>query len=234
MKLGANSVLFGGYDMETAFRCIAMAGYDGIEVSAIGGMSEHLVIDRWKECAPEIKRLAGQYELELLAMEHYDVIYSGADLTRAKRKQLEGIIKLFPWAATIDAFQHWIYTHPGHSREERKSTWLELQERFGAGVDYTGYDEAESYLWQQQLHLYEVPFYYIEYAIAQLGALQIWRNARRDKGSAIRNYRAALALGGSRPLPELFETAGAKLDFSYETMAPLIEAVQEELDQLKD
>ena len=165
--------------------------------------------------------------MELLALDHYDLIYTDEDLARAKRKQLEGIIKLFPWVAVIDGFQHWIYTHPTHTREERRTAWLELQTRFGMGVDYTGFEDAQSYMWQQQLHLYEVPFYYIEYAIAQLGALQVWQNAKKDRRQAVAQYRQGLSLGGSKPLPELFSAAGIKFDFSYETMAPLVEAVQE-------
>jgi oligoendopeptidase F len=173
--------------------------------------------------------------MELLAMDHLDVVYTGEDLVRAKRKQLEGVIRLFPWVAVIDAFQHWIYTHPGHSREERSAAWLDLQRRFDTGVDYSGYEDAERYMWQQQLHLYEVPFYYIEYAIAQLGALQVWRNAsKHGAATAVRQYRQALALGGSRPLPELFAVAGARFDFSYDTMAPLIDNVLDELARLED
>jgi oligoendopeptidase F len=167
--------------------------------------------------------------MELLAMDHLDAFYAPADLARARRKQLEGILRLFPWAATIDAFQHWLYTHPGHSREARRTAWLELHERFDPHVDFSGCEDVRGHLWQQQLHLYQVPFYYIEYAIAQLGALQVWQNARRDRANAVRRYRQGLALGGSRPLPELFSAAGIRFDFSYDTLAPLVEAVQEEL-----
>ncbi|HRX85595.1 MAG TPA: M3 family oligoendopeptidase [Phycisphaerae bacterium] len=172
--------------------------------------------------------------MELLAMDHLDVFYAGDDLVRAKRKQLEGILAIFPWVATIDAFQHWVYTHPQHSRDDRKAYWLSLQSRFGGGVDYTGYADAEAYAWHRQLHLFELPFYYVEYAIAQLGALQVWQNARRDRAAAVRQYRAGLAVGGARPLPELFSAAGIRFDFTYDTVAPLIEAVQHELDQLPD
>ena len=170
--------------------------------------------------------------MELLALEHYNVIYEGADLARAKRKHLEGILRLFPWVATIDAFQHWLYTHPGHSRDERRDQWLRLHRRYGGDIDYAGYEEIEGHLWQRQLHLYEAPFYYIEYAIAQLGALQIWRNARRDRAGAVQSYRRALALGGSQPLTDLFAAAGARFDFSIDTVGPLLAAVQEELNSL--
>jgi oligoendopeptidase F len=171
--------------------------------------------------------------MELLALEHYDVIYAGEDLARARREQLEHIIKFFPWMAIIDGFQHWLYTHPDHDRDERRARWLELHDQFGTDVEFSGHEEARAYLWQRQLHLFEVPFYYVEYGIAQLGALQVWLNARRDRAGAVSQYRQALSLGGSRPLPELFEAAGARLDFSYETIAPLIEAVQEDLAGLE-
>ncbi|MDO8631326.1 MAG: M3 family oligoendopeptidase [Phycisphaerales bacterium] len=170
--------------------------------------------------------------MEMLALDVFDEFYRGDDLARAKRAQLEGVIALFPWVATIDAFQHWLYTNPQHSREERREQWLELNERFGGIADYAGYEEALAWAWQRQLHLYEVPFYYVEYGIAKLGALQVWRNAMTDRSKATRMYRQALALGGSRPLPELFAAAGARFDFSHETLAPLVGLIQRELAML--
>ncbi len=172
------------------------------------------------------------FGMEMLALDSLGEFYSGDELDRAKRAQLEGIIAIFPWVATIDAFQHFLYTKPDHTRDERRAHWLELRSRFGGIADYSGYEEALAYMWQRQLHLFEVPFYYIEYGIAKLGALQVWRNARQDRAGSTKRYRAALALGGSRPLPELFETAGATFDFSHKTVAPLIELVQQELDKL--
>jgi len=172
------------------------------------------------------------FGMELLALGRLDEFYRGDELARAKRTQLEGIIDLFPWVATIDAFQHFLYTHPDHTRKQRREHWLALRRRFGGIADYSGYEEALAYGWQRQLHLFEVPFYYIEYGIAKLGALQVWRNALEDHGAAVRRYRQALALGGSRPLPELFAAAGAAFDFSEGTLAPLIELVQQELDKL--
>ncbi len=172
------------------------------------------------------------FGMEMLAMDYLDEFYNPEELMRAKRTQLEGIVSLFPWVATVDAFQHFLYTHPTHTRDQRKSAWLALRERFGGIADYTGYEDALAYAWHRQLHLFEVPFYYIEYGIAKLGALQVWRSAMVDRASATRAYREALALGGSRPLPELFAAAGAKFDFSYETLAPLMELVQDELAKL--
>ena len=95
---------------------------------------------------------------------------------------LEGIVGVFPWIATVDAFQHWIYTHPGHAREERRNAWLGLMDRFGGDVDWSGFESARANLWHRQLHIFLHPFYYIEYGIAQLGALQVWANSKRDTG----------------------------------------------------
>ncbi|HSW45185.1 MAG TPA: M3 family metallopeptidase, partial [Phycisphaerae bacterium] len=172
--------------------------------------------------------------MELLAMEHLDVFHGPQEAARARREQLEGIIRTFPWVATIDAFQHWVYTHPDHTRGERTNAWLSLLDRFGGIEDYTGHDAAREAMWHRQLHLFDCPFYYIEYAIAQTGALQLWRNAGKDRRQALSQYRHALSLGGSRPLPELWAAAGLRFDFSEATLQPLIEAVQAELDKLPD
>jgi oligoendopeptidase F len=171
--------------------------------------------------------------MELLGNEFLEAYYAPADADRARRDHLEGIIEIFPWIATVDAFQHWIYTHSGHSREERTNAWVELMKRFGGDVDWNGLEEARANLWHRQLHIFLHPFYYIEYGIAQLGALQIWANSKRDKAQALRDYHKALKLGGSRPLPELFETAGAKFDFSAETVRPLAQLIRNELSKLK-
>ena len=170
--------------------------------------------------------------MELLGNEFIEEFYSAADANRARRVHLEGVIGVFPWIATVDAFQHWIYTHPGHSRAERAGAWLELMDRFGGDVDWSGYEAARANLWHRQLHIFTHPFYYIEYGIAQLGALQVWANSKRDKVKALNDYKKSLALGGSRPLPELFAAAGCKFEFSAATIKPLIQLVQEELKKL--
>ncbi len=170
--------------------------------------------------------------MEMLAYDFLDVFYQGEELRRAKQAQLEGIIIFFPWMATIDAFQHWMYTNPQHTRDQRREMWLKLHERFGGPEDFSGYEETLAYLWQRQLHLFTVPFYYVEYGIAQIGALQVWRNARANRGRAVRDYRNALKLGGSRPLPELFAAAGVKFDFTLDTLGPLMEMVQAEFEAL--
>ncbi|MHC4092288.1 MAG: M3 family oligoendopeptidase [Planctomycetota bacterium] len=170
--------------------------------------------------------------MELLAYEHFDVLYQGEDLVRAKRAQLEGTVEVFPWIATIDAFQHWLYTDPDHTRDQRREHWLGLRRRFGGIEDFSGHEDALAYFWQRQLHLFQVPFYYVEYGIAQLGALQVWRRSRDGKPQALRAYRNALSLGGSRPLPQLFEAADIRFDFTVDTLGPLMAALRNELDAL--
>jgi oligoendopeptidase F len=168
--------------------------------------------------------------MELLSLPHFGEFYSEEESARSRTSHLEKILQLLPWIATIDAFQHWIYQNPGHSQEERREEWLSLQRRFGPAVDWSGYEEAECNAWHKQLHLFSVPFYYIEYGIAQLGALQLWRAASDDGPAALARYRAALALGGSRPLPELFATAGLRFSLGRNTVAPLARKLAEELN----
>ena len=170
--------------------------------------------------------------MELLGGEHLDLFYKPENVARAVRKKIEGIVRFFPWMATIDQFQHWIYTHPGHSRQERQNKWLKLMDRFAPDVDWSGHEPARQSLWHRQLHLFHAPFYYVEYGIAQLGALQLWMKAKEDPKRALANYRSALALGGSRPLPELFAAAGINFDFTEKTIRPLVQAMEEELSAL--
>lgn len=170
--------------------------------------------------------------MELLGNEFIEEFYSPADSNRARRTHLEGVISTLGWIATVDAFQHWIYTHPGHSRAERAAAWNQLMDRFAGDVDWSGFEDVRANLWHRQLHIFLYPFYYIEYGIAQLGALQVWANSKRDKAKALRDYKTALALGGSRPLPELFATAGCKFQFDAATIKPLVELAKMELKSL--
>lgn len=170
--------------------------------------------------------------MELLGNEFIENFYAAPEAKRARHDHLEGIMKIFPWIATVDAFQHWVYSHPGHSRTERKAAWEQLMDRFGGTVDWSGYEKARAYMWHRQLHIFLHPFYYVEYGIAQLGALQVWANSKRDKSKALADYKRALALGGSRPLPELFSTAGCKFEFSQSTIKPLMGLVRTELTKL--
>jgi len=170
--------------------------------------------------------------MELLGNEYLEAFYAAPEAKRARRTHLEGVVNIFPWIATVDAFQHWIYTHPGHTRDERTAAWLELMARFGGDVDWSGFEAARANLWHRQLHIFIHAFYYIEYGIAQLGALQVWANSKQDKTAALEHYKEALGLGGSRPLPELFAAAGCKFEFSRATMAPLMGLVHRELQGL--
>ncbi|MEL7087578.1 MAG: M3 family oligoendopeptidase, partial [Planctomycetota bacterium] len=172
--------------------------------------------------------------MELMGCDHYGVFYDHEEeAARAKRKQLEGIIRFFPWMATIDMYQHWLYTNPGHDIAARTAAWKDISGRFTSPViDYSGYDDVVAHRWHAQLHLFHIPFYYVEYGIAQLGALQLWLKYKNDPASALRGYRKGLTLGGTRPLPQLFEGAGIKFDFTKDTLGPLIDAVAEELEQL--
>lgn len=171
--------------------------------------------------------------MELIGNEHLEEFYGKEEAARARREHLEGIITIFPWIATVDAFQHWIYTHPDHTRAERDAQWMELRTRFGGDIDWTGHEQSHLKLWHRQLHIFLIPFYYIEYGIAQLGALWVWKNSKGDRAKALANYKNSLALGGSRPLPELFQAAGAPFSFDTEAFKPLIELVQTELAALK-
>ena len=172
--------------------------------------------------------------MELLGDEHLGVFYEDeADAARAVRVHLEGIVKVLPWIATIDRFQHWLYANPAHSRDERTAAWLAIHDRFSSRlIDWAGLEPARDAMWQRQLHLFHAPFYYIEYGIAQLGALQVWLNYRRDRRQALGQLLEAFALGGTRPLPELFETAGIRFSFDAATIEPLMRELSGELDAL--
>ena len=171
--------------------------------------------------------------MELLGNEFLQEFYSPPGANRARRMHLVSIVNVFPWIATVDAFQHWVYTHPGHSRAERTAAWVALVQRFGGDVDWSAHEEARANLWHRQLHIFIHAFYYIEYGIAQLGALQVWANSKANKAGSLHSYKSALGLGGSRPLPDLFAAAGCKFDFSPGTMAPLVNLVRGELNKLE-
>ncbi len=172
--------------------------------------------------------------MELLASPHIGTFYSEADARRSRAELLERIILFFPHCASVDAFQHWIYTdEAGRDGAARDRKWLELRARFeGDAVDWSGLDRERTARWYQQPHFFSSPFYYIEYGLAQMAALQVWRNSRRDYREAVRSYRSALALGATKPLPELFAAAGAKLVFDAATMRAIIDDAEEELARL--
>ncbi len=169
--------------------------------------------------------------MELLADRHLDEFYGAEDHKRSRTTHLENIIHILAWVANVDSFQHWMYEHADHARQDRIRKWVELYERFaGTLVDWTGLDLYKETLWHRQLHIFEVPFYYIEYGIAQLGALQIWQRSRKDLPGTLDSFKRAMALGGSCSLPELFATAGIEFDFSEKTIRPLVHEIARELE----
>lgn len=194
-------------------------------------LSKDLELAAFKNCPSEVAELASM-SMELLSYEGQHEFYKNkVDFNRAKQEHLEGIIKILPWIATIDKFQHWIYTNPAHTVEERKSYWLQLSREFGTGmVDWCGFETEQAYTWQKQLHLFEVPFYYIEYGMAQLGALAVWRNFMNNKARAVEQYKAALSLGYTRPISEIYKTAGIAFDFSSDYIKELMQFVKQELN----
>lgn len=193
-------------------------------------LSRDLELTGFKSLPSEVAELASM-SMELLTMDLWDTFYADADdLKRAQREQLEGIIKILPWIAMIDAFQHWIYTNPKHTIAERTAEWLSLGERFGTGMmDYSDFEYVKQSSWQRQLHLFEVPFYYIEYGIAQLGAIGVWKNFEKDAVKSIDQYKKALALGYTRSIPEIYKEAGLQFDFSSATLKELAEFIQQKL-----
>jgi oligoendopeptidase F len=233
----------GGYNMP-----LAESGAPFIFMNAAGQMSDvttmiheggHAVhsflahpleLSAFKEYPTEMAEVASM-AMELFSMDHWEVFFdSEEELKRAKRHQLERVITIFPWISTIDSFQHWVYEHPNHSAEERTAAWKGLLGRFSSNaIDYSGLDAYRDISWQRQLHLFEVPFYYIEYGIAQLGAIGMWKQYKENPRSAIENYITALSKGGTLTLPELYRTAGLPFDFSPARMKELMDLVRQEL-----
>lgn len=166
--------------------------------------------------------------MERLGSKYLDEFYTGEEKRRAIQGADEEVFRLLPWVATVDAFQHWLYAHPGHTQAERKDAWLALDRRFGSNVDWSGLEDFRAHSWHRQLHIFEVPFYYIEYGIAQLGALQVWLKSLQDEGRALAEYKQGLKLGGTRRLRELFAGAGLRFDMGESAIAPLVEKVREE------
>ena len=196
-------------------------------------LSKDLELAAFKNCPSEVAELASM-SMELLSYEGQDEFYkSPEDFKRAKEEHLEGIIKILPWIATIDKFQHWIYSNPNHTAAERKQYWIELSKDFGTGmVNWEGLEHLQAYTWQKQLHLFEVPFYYIEYGMAQLGALAVWRNSLTDKSKAIQQYKEALSLGYTTTIGEIYKTAGIEFNFSAAYIKELMQFVKAELNKL--
>ena len=193
-------------------------------------LAHPLELSGFKEYPMEIAEVASM-AMELFSMDHWEVFFSNKEeLKRAKEHQLERVITIFPWIAVIDKFQHWVYENPQHTTAERINNWnailLEFQDSV---IDYSGLENYRSNMWQRQLHLFEVPFYYIEYGIAQLGAIGMWMQFKNDKQKALDNYCTALSLGATLTLPDLYITAGLKFDFSPEQIKVLMAFVKEQM-----
>jgi|TARA_R110000737_G_scaffold115473_2_gene148408 oligoendopeptidase F len=196
-------------------------------------LSRNLDLTAFKNVPSEVAELASM-SMELLSMEYWNEFYDDeVSLKRAKKEQLIGILKVLPWISTIDAFQHWIYTHPNHSRIERQAQWTFLQEEYGNPfVDWTGYEGSRNYAWHRQLHLFEVPFYYIEYGISQLGALGIWKNSLENKKQALEDYKKALSIGYTQDIPSIYKSANLAFDFSSKNIQDLAKFTKQQLDKL--
>ena len=196
-------------------------------------LAHGLELTGFKEYPTEMAEVASM-SMELFTMDHWDVFFDNEEeMKRAKRHQLERVITIFPWIATIDKFQHWVYENPTHTIEERKENWLRILNEFAtSAIDYSGLEAFRSYNWQRQLHLFEVPFYYIEYGIAQLGAIGMWKQYRDNPEKGLENYMKGLSLGGTKTLPDLYAAAGIDFDFSPEKISELMIFVKDELEKL--
>ncbi len=193
-------------------------------------LAHPLPLTGFKEYPMEIAEVASM-AMELFSMTHWDTFFDNAtDLAKAKEHQLERTITIFPWIAIIDKFQHWLYENPTHTNEERTAIWVATVGEFTDDVvDYSGLNNFRQNAWQRQLHLFEVPFYYIEYGIAQLGAIGMWMQYKQNAEKALDNYCTALSLGGTKTLPELYKAAGLEFDFSPEKIKVLMDFVKGEM-----
>ena len=172
--------------------------------------------------------------MELIGMSNLKPFYGddNESIQRSVLGELADVVWLFPWVASIDSFQHRLYEYPEHTAEDRSDIWDEIMSRYDAGVDYSGLEAVRRNLWQKQLHLFECPFYYIEYGIAQLGALQVWANFKKEGPAAIDKLFKAESLGYSVSIPEMFNTAGIKFDFTPKTIEPLVQTVWDEISKM--
>ncbi len=196
-------------------------------------LTRHLALGADKHPPSEVAELASM-SMELISMDHWHVFFENPeDLRRAKKTHLESVLETFPWVATIDKFQHWVYEHPQHTEAERHHRWTEIFDEFNQRtVDWRGLEGIKPYLWQKQLHLYEVPFYYIEYAMAQLGAIAVWRHYRQNPAEGLAAYKRALALGYTAPIGQIYAAAGIRFDFSTDYLRTLADFVREEMAAL--
>ena len=197
-------------------------------------LTKDLRLTAYKNVPSEVAELASK-SMELLSMKYWERYYpENEDLVRAKREYLESRLSRLSWIATIDSFQHWIYENPDHSREDRKNKWIELGERFGTGlIDWSGYEDGRNYSWHKQLHLFEIPFYFIEYGFSQLGALGVWKNSLTNEKEAVQQYKEALSLGHTRDIKSIYRTAGVEFDFSAGNIKSLANHIIQFLKEIK-
>lgn len=193
-------------------------------------LTQDLPLADFKAPPMEVAELASM-SMELLSMDHWHHFFTDpADQRRARQDQLEDLIETLPWVATIDAFQHWVYENPSHTSDERTQAWISTLDRFADDqTDWSGLEAYKECLWQKQLHVFEVPFYYIEYGMAQLGAIAIWRNYRQQKKKGLEGYLRALRLGNLKTIPEIYAAGGIRFDFSRPYIRELMQFVGEEL-----
>ncbi|MDB0007437.1 M3 family metallopeptidase, partial [Flavobacteriales bacterium] len=202
-----------------------------------GGHAIHSFLSRdldlcdFKSTPSEVAELASM-SMELISMDTWDEFYSNEDeLVRAKTEQMQKVLEGLPWIAAIDKFQHWIYTTP-HTAEERRAEWKNIMQKLGSSiVDWDGQEDALLNLWQKQLHLYEVPFYYIEYGMAQLGAIAMWRSYKQLGKEALSNYDEALKLGYTKSIGEIYQTAGIEFNFSQAYVNELADFIKAQLNR---
>ncbi len=196
-------------------------------------LSRDLELTGFKNLPSEVAELASM-SMELLSMEKWNQFYTNPDdFKRAKKEQLETILKILPWIAQVDEFQHWLYVNFNHTDVERAEKWVELGKEYGTGLtDWTGFEDMLSNSWQRQLHIFEVPFYYIEYGIAQLGALGVWKNSLENNSKAIQQYKEALSLAYTRSIPEIYKVAGIEFNFKVNHLKELADFVETELTKL--
>ncbi|MEM8565641.1 MAG: M3 family oligoendopeptidase [Bacteroidota bacterium] len=212
---------------------------DMVTILHEGGHAVHSFLTRdleltdFKHTPSEVAELASM-SMELISMDHWDIFFPNLeDLKRAKKEHLEQIIETLPWVATIDKFQHWLYEYPKHSQTERVEEWNKIFNEFSDSVTFwKGLEDNKNYLWHKQLHLYEVPFYYIEYGMAQLGAIAVWKNYKENPQTGLKGYIDALKLGYTKSIPQVYEAANIEFNFSRSYIKDLINFVKNELDQL--
>ena len=204
-----------------------------------GGHAVHSILTKdlelvdYKSFPSEVAELASM-SMELMSMEHWDEFFKDEkELQRARKQHLEKVLEALPWIAAVDAFQHWIYTNPEHTANERREAWRSIYKKFsGNEVDWSGLEDILDNLWQRQLHIYEVPFYYIEYGMAQLGAIAVWRNFKQNNEQAVIDYTKALSLGYTKTIGDIYKTAGVRFDFTKNYIKELSSFVNEQLKNI--